>query len=359
MKVQNYEDYWSLTLAFTDFNGTKFLNVLQACVDFIDKHKTEEYSEEKYARLQNEIQVFAKIDLISIRKAINQLVKMGFIDSLLLGCHTNTLDYLKAKTNRKRNSLFSKIIYTNSSFNRSITNDSKIHQINFLIKTLVENGKLSKKEIIALMLVDIEAIKKGYLDKTELSFFESKAQLSGFIDRKYNQIGYLFNILSKLDDVVFVNDELYFTEDAKRIFGENLEVSTKKRDPYLHLLFKNQLRDESFEYFKSEKCMVEKLAFPVLIASHIKPFIKSNDDEAYDPNNGILLSRNMDSLFDLGYITFDDFGNIISTKKLPQEIISHLKSYKLDVEFLNQKRKKYLAFHRKEVFEKRFNSSNY
>jgi predicted restriction endonuclease len=44
--------------------------------------------------------------------------------------------------------------------------------------------------------------------------------------------------------------------------------------------------------------MLEKLSYPSLVASHIKPFIKSDDFEAYDPNNGILLSRNMDILFD-------------------------------------------------------------
>lgn len=356
MKQQNYEDYWSLTLAFTDFNGTKFRNVLQSCVDFIDKFKNEAYSEEKYSRLQKEIQAFAKIDLISIRKAINQLVKLGFIESLLLGYHKDCLLYLNSKSNRKRNSVLSKIIYTKSCFNRSITNDSNIQQINFLIKTLVENGKLSKSEIIALMLVDIANIEKGYLDNHELKVYESIAQKNGFITRKYNQVSYLYNILNKLDDIVFVNNELYFTEDAKQIFGENLEVTHKKRDPYLHLLFKNQLKDESFEFYKSEKCMVEKLAFPVLIASHIKPFIKSNDFEAYDPNNGILLSRNMDSLFDLGYISFENSGKIIVTQKLSMDVINHLKSYTLAVDFLNENRKKYLDFHRKEVFEKRFSA---
>lgn len=57
--------------------------------------------------------------------------------------------------------------------------------------------------------------------------------------------------------------------------------------------------------------MLEKLAYPVLIASHIKPFILSDDTEAYDPNNGLLLSRTLDSLFDLKYISFDDEGNMV------------------------------------------------
>jgi putative restriction endonuclease len=49
--------------------------------------------------------------------------------------------------------------------------------------------------------------------------------------------------------------------------------------------------------------MIEKLAYPSLVASHIKPFIVSDIHEAYDVNNGLLLSRNMDILFDQGYIS--------------------------------------------------------
>lgn len=302
MNEQNYEDYWSLTNAFTDYNGDKFLATLKICVDFIDEFKDEAYSPEKYTRLQLRIQEVIGIELISIRKAINQLVKMGFINSFLLSYQKESIEYLNARTNRKRNTILSKVVYSYSSFNKSINDDSKLHQLNFLINTLVEVGKLSKEDIIALMLVDIEEIQKGYLTRLELDEYVIRAHQINFIERKYNQIGYLTNLLRKLDDIVFVNYELYFTEDAKQIFDENLEIATRKRNPYLHLIYKNQLKEESFSVYEDEKCMVEQLSYPTLIASHIKPFIKSNEDEAYDPNNGILLSRNIDSLFDLGYI---------------------------------------------------------
>ena len=51
MPQQNYEEYWKLTNAFTDYNGTKFLDTLAVCINFIDDHKNEEYSEEKYSKL--------------------------------------------------------------------------------------------------------------------------------------------------------------------------------------------------------------------------------------------------------------------------------------------------------------------
>jgi len=94
------------------------------------------------------------------------------------------------------------------------------------------------------------------------------------------------------------------------------------------------------------------LAYPVLIASHIKPFIKSNDKEAYDANNGILLSRNMDMLFDLGYISFENDGTMIKSSKLSDDVKKNLADYALENSFINKKRLEYLKYHRKFVFNK-------
>jgi len=357
MPEQNYEEYWSLTNAFTDYNGDKFLPTLKICTDFIDEFKNEEYSPEKYTRLQLRIQEVIGIKLISIRKAINQLVKMGFINSFLISYQKESIEYLSSKTNRKRNTILSKIVYSYSSFNKSINDDSKLHQLNFLINTLVEVGKLSKEDIIALMLVDIGSVRKGFLTRMELNHYVIIANQINFIERKYNQIHYLTNLLRKLDDIVFVNNELYFTEDAKQIFGENLEITTRKRNPYLHLIYKNQLKEESFYIYGNEKCMVEQLSYPVLIASHIKPFAKSTEEEAYDPNNGILLSRNIDSLFDLGYITFENDGKIVFATNLKEDVKIFISDYSLDKSFINRERLEYLKYHRDEVFEKRYRTT--
>ena len=45
---QVYEKYWNYTAAFTDFEDTLFRGVLAACVEFIDAHRAEDYSPEKY-----------------------------------------------------------------------------------------------------------------------------------------------------------------------------------------------------------------------------------------------------------------------------------------------------------------------
>jgi len=346
MQQQNYEEYWKLTNAFTDYNGKKFLETLAVCIKFIDDFRDEPYSETKYNRLQQEVEKVNPINLISIRKSINQLVKMGFINSFLVSYYPQAKEYIEARTNKKRETLLSKIIYSNSSFNRAVNNESSIKQINFLIQTLIEKGKLSKEEIIALMLIDIEKHNEPFIKSEELQKYVDEAKEIGFIQRKYNQIGYLYNILGKLDDLIFINDDLYFKEDAEQIFGEDLKAVARKRDPYLHRLYKNQLQEECEEVYGNPMCVLEKLKYPVLIASHIKPFIESNEFEAYDPNNGLLLSRTIDSLFDLKYISFTDEGQIIFSKRLSSDVVEFWKNYQLDKHIINEKRKSYLAYHR-------------
>ena len=250
----------------------------------------------------------------------------------------------------------SKIVYSNFCANRAITVESDINHLNFLVKILIEFGKLTKTEITGLMLVDLISNDAEILSYDAIAFYEKLAIDEKFYDRKYNQVDHFCNLLGKLDDLVFIKNVLYFKEDAKRIFGDELKIERRLRDPYLHRLYKNQLQEESIYHLDDTKCMVEKIAYPVLIASHIKPFINclENLSDAYDPNNGILLSRNMDSLFDLGYITFDDAGEIIFANQLKQEVRDSIAKYSLDKRFINPKRVSYLEYHRNEVFEKRY-----
>lgn len=355
--MQVYEKYWEITNEFTDYNNVRFLTVLELCLDFIDTHQDEEYSDKLYTQLQTKIQQHPVMistrtgqpkNLASVRKSINQLVKMGFIEPFLASYTPLSREYIQARTNRKRQTLLSKIVYTHSGFTRSVTEHSDIRQLNFLIKTLVEhpNGKLNKDEISALMLVDLANFPRDYLTEIELGNYLKQGLESGFIERKYNQISYLWNLLAKLDDLQRIDDDLYFAEDAQRIFGNLSTNATRKRDSYLHRLYKNQLQEECEEQYGGVKCMLEKLAYPVLVASHIKPFIQSDDNEAYDPNNGLLLSRTLDSLFDLKYISFDDNGNMLKSNRLSDDVWQHWCNIKLDDSLLTNDRKKYLAFHR-------------
>ncbi len=55
-----------------------------------------------------------------------------------------------------------------------------------------------------------------------------------------------------------------------------------------------------------------------LVASHIKPWSESNNQERLDVNNGFLLCPNHDALFDKGYISFNNDGRILISENLDE-----------------------------------------
>jgi putative restriction endonuclease len=54
-----------------------------------------------------------------------------------------------------------------------------------------------------------------------------------------------------------------------------------------------------------------------LRASHIKPWKDSSDQDKLDGNNGLLLAPHIDHLFDQGYISFTDVGDLIISAQCP------------------------------------------
>jgi len=57
----------------------------------------------------------------------------------------------------------------------------------------------------------------------------------------------------------------------------------------------------------------------ILKSSHIVPWSESNNEERLDVNNGILLSPDVDALFDRHLISFEDDGSIILSSKVTEK----------------------------------------
>ncbi|WP_312923236.1 HNH endonuclease [Empedobacter brevis] len=95
------------------------------------------------------------------------------------------------------------------------------------------------------------------------------------------------------------------------------------------------------------KCSVLNIeTSPILIASHIKPWRLSSDEERLDPNNGILLSPNLDALFDKNIISFDNQGKIILTNKVSSEVYNSLGiNEEMKLSKINESMLKYLEYH--------------
>ncbi len=92
----------------------------------------------------------------------------------------------------------------------------------------------------------------------------------------------------------------------------------------------------------------------LLIASHIKPWVKSTDAEKIDPKNGFMLTPTYDFLFDRGYISFTNDKKIIISPWLSKMTCSKLnisndKTYPL---LPTEGREKYLEYHRTELLKR-------
>ena len=91
-----------------------------------------------------------------------------------------------------------------------------------------------------------------------------------------------------------------------------------------------------------------------LRASHIKPWRFSSPSEKLDGNNGLLLSPHVDHLFDRGYISFTDDGDLLVSRQITNNEIWNAWNInpKMNVGSFSAKQAVYLKFHRTRVFEK-------
>ena len=102
------------------------------------------------------------------------------------------------------------------------------------------------------------------------------------------------------------------------------------------------------KYHKCCLCEVENQA--LLKASHIKPWVVSDADEKLDVENGFLLCPNHDALFDGGFISFNDNGNIMISDRLTQTDCIFTNVVPTKKIKLSERNRKYLEYHRKNVF---------
>lgn len=87
-------------------------------------------------------------------------------------------------------------------------------------------------------------------------------------------------------------------------------------------------------------------------ASHIKPRNQCEDQtEKSNVFNGLLLNPVLDSLFDKGWISFEDDGQILFSSKLDADEIQRLGlSSTLKLQIIRSGHRAYLRYHRTQVF---------
>ena len=134
---------------------------------------------------------------------------------------------------------------------------------------------------------------------------------------------------------------------------EYLNLSDTEREAIIKSrIGQGQFRESLVKYWSM--CAVTGCREPKLLrASHIKPWSKAEVAERLSLYNGLLLSPNLDSCFDSGFISFDDSGKILVSKELNENDMVALginKAMKLSE--IEPEHCKYLAYHRDNIFKK-------
>lgn len=104
---------------------------------------------------------------------------------------------------------------------------------------------------------------------------------------------------------------------------------------------------------KYGRCIITEIDnLNLLVASHIKPWAASSNEERLSVDNGLLLSATYDRLFDRGLITFDRYGKILLSSRIGDENIKRLglsQGMKFNLK-INESMEKFLSYHRDMLF---------
>ena len=110
-------------------------------------------------------------------------------------------------------------------------------------------------------------------------------------------------------------------------------------------------RQQIIEKWEGKCPVTQSELLKILISSHIVPWSECNDKERLDVENGILLSPNVDSLFDKHLISFSDNGQMIISERLSGEELKKL-GIPVGVTIkVTEGMKKYLQRHRERLLQ--------
>jgi len=144
--------------------------------------------------------------------------------------------------------------------------------------------------------------------------------------------------------------------DWESSFSHDIEQDTNIGPTDKEILTKGRIGHSRFKQklmMHYSGCAICGMTYaPMLIASHIKPWKDSTDEERLDANNGLLLCPNHDALFDKGYITFRDDGSILISEHLDQATKNLLNIQEGMKVKLTSGQKVYMAWHRMYCFDK-------
>ena len=176
----------------------------------------------------------------------------------------------------------------------------------------------------------------------------SLTELDIFFQRNTNGNGMYSAALRNYEDYLrdITGEEL--AEDIEAIVQDDAIPTTEKPTFFNARVGQGKFRKALIDQWQG--CAVTGFSDTrFLVASHIKPWKASNHQERLDPYNGLLLLPNFDKVFDLGYITFKESGEILIHDDLEEHALLGV-SPSLTVK-LDEQHQDNMDYHRRVVFK--------
>lgn len=157
-------------------------------------------------------------------------------------------------------------------------------------------------------------------------YFKYMTYFRDFLKSQYNPI---------------TTEEIEKCSSVENLVGKEKYALTKIR------INQGAIRKNALKKYNSRCAICNMNAEELLIASHIKAWTDSTENEKGDVDNILLLCPNHDALFDKHYISFDAFGQIIISPQINSEN-QKLLNINTDMHIeLSDKMKYYMDYHRK------------
>lgn len=173
------------------------------------------------------------------------------------------------------------------------------------------------------------------------------AEYSPFQKNGHDNGGFLYPCEENLSSLFMLKISLLNQLEPimQEIIETDAKIQTKMR------LGHQTYKDKLLQLWNKE-CVICKINIPELLrASHAKPWRDSNSQERLDPYNGLLLCAHHDALFDKGFISFNEYGELLLSNEL---LVSYPYIYAINPETkiqVYEENLKYLLWHQSYVFK--------
>jgi len=206
------------------------------------------------------------------------------------------------------------------------------------IKKLMEDN-----EGLASLSLIYEYIEEYYPNAKKSKHWE--AGLRGVLYREINNNKTFKKIDNALFSLVNFKEEEYLKDEIILSTERIVEIKSRIGQSFFRKSLLKSIKKCPFTNISNKS---------LLIASHIKPWANSDDNERLDMNNGFLFTPTYDILFDKGYISFKNDKSLIISASLDKNTIKALNLIENDrIKLLPiENRELYLEYHRDIILKK-------